>query len=121
MCGARPRLLSHPLVIAVLTAFSAVVAGVPLPTTVPCPNAGERCIVSRQASGTGEDAVKPRGAEDSEKSEEEEESPEFDIVVDGASVVSRDDDAFSYVSVVDGTIGDRQHSSTSSIRGPPLA
>lgn len=69
----------------------------------------------------GEDAVKPRSGEDSEKSEEEESSPEFDVLVERASVVSRGDDAFFYVSVVDGTVGDRRHSPNLSIRGPPTA
>lgn len=121
MRGAHLRLLSHPLVVVVLTTFSTLVAGVPRPSQLPCPNAGDNCIVHRQDSGTGEQAVKPRSGEDSEKSEEEETSPEFDVLVELASAVVRGDDTFSYVSVVDGTIGDRQHSPKSSIRGPPAA
>ncbi len=121
MRGARERLLSHLLVIVVLTSVSTLVAGVPQFSTLPSPNAGDRCIVRCQDSGTGEDAVKPRSGEDSEKSEEEESSPEFDVLVEWASVVRLGDETFSYVSVVDGSIGDRRHSPKSSIRGPPAA
>lgn len=121
MRGARVSLLSHPLVVVVLTTLSTLVAGVPEPSQLPCPNAGDRCIVHRQDSGTGEEAAKPRSGEDSEKSEEEEPSPELDVLVEWANVISRGDETFSYVSVADGTISDRRHSPKSSIRGPPAA
>lgn len=121
MRGARLSLLSHPLVVVVLTTLSTLVAGVPGPSQLPCPNAGERCIVHRQDPGTGEEAAKPRSGEDSEKSEEEEPSPEFDVLVGLATAVVHGDETFSYVSVVDGTSGDRRHFPKSSIRGPPAA
>lgn len=119
MCGCLTRFVSHLIVL--LTAVSTLAAGVPLSSTLPCPNTGERCVVSCEDSGRGQDAVKPRSGEDSERSEEEESSSEVDILLEHAIVVGRGDEAFSYVSVAEGTSGDRRHSPKSSIRGPPAA
>jgi hypothetical protein len=115
-----PHLLLHAIVL--LTAASTLAAGVPQSSSPGCRKDGERLIVCCEDSGRGEDAVKPRSGEDSEKSEEEEEtSREVELFAERAVVIGRGDESFFSVIVMETASGVHRHSPKSSIRGPPSA